>query len=119
MKFYSENILISDSDSDTLVTAAASIFDSNNSIHSDLNRMNASFQETNLIKCKNSHSRSSSSSGSSDTLIDTVSIASSCPTYFSQDGDAYRCARGNLNRKRLKKTKAKAHTEVKTTFISR
>jgi len=43
-----------------------------------------------------SSSSSSSSSGSSDTLVDGVSIASSCATYISQGGHGYKCARSNL-----------------------
>lgn len=45
---------------------------------------------------------SDSSSGSSDTLVDgdisLASIASSCATFISQGGDAYKCARSTIGK---------------------
>ena len=55
---------------------------------------------------KHSSDDSNSSSGSSDTLVDaasmTSSIASSCATYISQGGDAYKCAKSEFSYRRKK-----------------
>lgn len=60
-------------------------------------------------KSTQSSSSSSTSEGSSDTLVDaasmvSISVASSCNTYISEGGDAYKCARNEF---RFKKRRPK------------
>lgn len=63
-------------------------------------------RQTTKSQSKSMHSSSSSSSeGSSDTLVDaasmvSISVASSCNTYISEGGDAYKCARNEFRFKR-------------------
>lgn len=96
-----------DSDSDTLVTAA-SVFNSPSQSMQDLNDMsglaaydplvNNTSAETDNHKAKRrgSDDSSSSSTNSSDDTLNAVSMASSCDTYISQGGDAYKCARSEF-----------------------
>lgn len=48
-------------------------------------------------KRSKSSADSNSSSNSSDTLVGTMSIASSCATLISEGGDSYRCARSEFS----------------------
>lgn len=62
-------------------------------------------QTTELHSKSTKSSSSSSSEGSSDTLVDaasmvSISLASSCNTYISEGGDAYKCARNEFRFKR-------------------
>lgn len=96
--------LVIDSDTDTLVTAE-SLF---NSPSESLERLNIPLLAYDGLNSSSSvsrnatsrrHSTDSSSSGSSDTLVDNmsmVSIASSCATLVSEGGDAYKCARSEF-----------------------
>lgn len=45
------------------------------------------------VEAKNKSNRNSDDDDSDDTLVDGASIASSCNTYISEGGDAYKCAR--------------------------
>lgn len=50
-----------------------------------------------------SEDSSSSSTNSSDDTLNAVSMASSCDTYISQGGDAYKCARSEFTYERAPK----------------
>lgn len=105
----------SDSDSDdTLVTA--SVFNSPSESMQDLNsipvapyeklsynsmhesRRSRKIEAAAAVGEDGPHSVSSSDEedGSDDTLVDGVSIASSCTTFISEGGDAYKCAKGEF-----------------------
>lgn len=80
-----------------------------------------------LHSSRRKSSDDSSSSGSSDTLVDGLSIASisSCGTFRSEGGDAYKCARNEFvfrkNVSKNKKTKCSTSitTDVDVPFKSR
>lgn len=103
-----------DSDTDTLLTANNSIFNSPANSIQELNLMNSQSspyfsnynQSYTSRKVRRKSSDSNSSSGSSDTLVDgensIVSVASSCGTYVSQGGNAYKCARTELKKRKDK-----------------
>lgn len=126
-----------DSDSDTIVTAGDSLFNSPSESLQDLNQMSSLTPYNPLLyntsssagdshktisyhrrRNSGSDSNSSSSEGSSDTLVDaasmvSVSLASSCDTYISQGGDAYKCARNEfVYRRKLKKPKMLVAVDV-------
>lgn len=123
-----------DSDSDTIVTAD-SLFNSPSESLIDLNLISpSSISQYNPLITNTSgdsnrtvrrySSDSNSSSGSSDTLVDAASIssvASSCVTYISQGGDAYKCARSDVfsNRRSRKKSKKQHVDEIQAEFTSR
>lgn len=113
----SSSIINLDSDTDTLVTAE-SLFNSPSESLQDINL--TQFSPYNPLICHSSsqstthknivnrrHSTdSTSSSGSSDTLVDGVSITSSCGTYMSQGGTGYKCARSEFSfRPNMKRAK--------------
>lgn len=52
---------------------------------------------------RSSDDSSSSSTNSSDDTLNAVSMASSCDTYISQGGDAYKCARSEFTFQRATK----------------
>ncbi|XP_037911232.1 oxysterol-binding protein-related protein 1 isoform X2 [Hermetia illucens] len=88
-----------DSDTDTLVTAE-SLFNSPSESLQDLNSVSVQSYEPllqSITYCKRSARKqstdSNSSSGSSDTLVDGVSMVSSCATLISTGGSAYKCAK--------------------------
>lgn len=97
----------SDSDSDTLVTAA-SVFNSPSQSLQDINVISGLASYNPLINNtstdtenrertrRTSDDSSSSSTHSSDDTLNAVSMSSSCDTYFSQGGDAYKCARSEF-----------------------
>lgn len=88
------------------------------SMYNPLLYTSTSSHKTISYKRRTSGSDSSSSEGSSDTLVDaasmaSVSLASSCDTYISQGGDAYKCARSEfVFRKKAKKTRFPFPEEV-------
>lgn len=88
------------------------------SMYNPLLYTSTSSHKTISYKRRPSGSDSSSSEGSSDTLVDaasmaSVSLASSCDTYISQGGDAYKCARSEfVFRKKAKKTRFPFPAEV-------
>ncbi|XP_059614503.1 oxysterol-binding protein-related protein 1 isoform X2 [Phlebotomus argentipes] len=103
-----------DSDTDTLVTAE-SLFNSPSGSIQDLavthSRTSYTRSGRHLLSSerrRRGSNESNSSSGSSDTLVDGVSIASSCGTLFSQGGDAYRCARDEFIYERPTSSERKA-----------
>lgn len=58
---------------------------------------NTSTETEDLRKIRRaSDDSSSSSTNSSDDTLNAVSMASSCDTYISQGGDAYKCARSEF-----------------------
>lgn len=62
-------------------------------------------------------SSDSSSSGSSDTLVDGLSI-SSCGTFISEGGDAYKCARNEfIFQKNVSKSKSKCSLSIATDAV--
>lgn len=62
-------------------------------------------------------SSDSSSSGSSDTLVDGLSI-SSCGTFISEGGDAYKCARNEfIFKKNVSKNKSKCSSSLSTDVV--
>lgn len=120
-----------DSDTDTLVTAE-SLFNSPSGSIQDLavsTRSRTSYTRSGRHLLSSERRRrasndSNSSSGSSDTLVDGVSIASSCGTLFSQGGDAYRCAREEFvyeasNSAGKKPTKRRKSAEINQDFRQR
>lgn len=95
-----------DDDDDTLVTA--SVFNSPSESLQDLPNSIPiapyekfsynSVHETGLElpSTKRSSSDEDDDDGSDDTLVDGASMASSCNTYISEGGDAYKCARSEF-----------------------
>ncbi|XP_037046475.1 oxysterol-binding protein-related protein 1 isoform X2 [Bradysia coprophila] len=119
-----------DSDSDTLVTAG-SVFNSPSQSMQDLNEMsglapydplvNNTSAETDNRKNRRraSDDSSSSSTNSSDDTLNAVSMASSCDTYISQGGDAYKCARSEFTFQRPPKMDVLVDVSETGTFQSR
>lgn len=119
--------LFSDSDSDTLVTAD-SVFNSPTQSLQDINLLasynplinNTSTDTENRKTIRRvSVNSSSSSSNSSDDTLNAVSMASSCDTYFSQGGDAYKCARSEFTFHSIPKMEALVDVGETSNFRSR
>lgn len=124
------DFLDSDTESDTLVTAG-SVFNSPSASVQDINVMsglasynplinNTSTETENRKKMRRSSDDSSSSStNSSDDTLNAVSMASSCDTYISQGGDAYKCARSEFTFQRAAKVDVLVDVSETSYFRSR